>query len=111
MRPTHAGFKIASCAVAFLFGWSAPSYAANWTPLTNPSPTPGGTMMLLTDGTVMVQGHPFKGPIRFRRHTSSADGTTAVDVFHRKVKFPAIAEIPADGTQQSVMKGTIVTGT
>jgi hypothetical protein len=33
----------------------------------------------------------------------------AADLFHRKVKFPAIAEIPADGTQQLVMKGTIVT--
>jgi hypothetical protein len=34
----------------------------------------------------------------------------AADVFHRKVKFPAIAEIPADGAHPLVMKGTIVTG-
>src|SRR5258705_6211136 len=74
MRPTHAGFKIASCAVALLFGWSAPSYAAKWTPLTNPSPTPGGTMMLLTDGTVMVQGYPFN---TWMRLTPSAKGSYA----------------------------------
>jgi hypothetical protein len=72
MRPTHAGFKIASCAVALLFGWSAPSYAAKWTPLTSPSPTPGGTMMLLTDGTVMVQGNPFN---TWMRLTPSAKGS------------------------------------
>jgi len=34
----------------------------------------------------------------------------AADVLHGKVKFPAIADIPADGTQPLVMKGTIVTG-
>ena len=74
MRPRHAGFKIATCAVALLLGWSAPSHAAKWTPLTNPSPSSSGTMMLLTDGTVMVQGNPFN---TWMRLTPSAKGSYA----------------------------------
>jgi Kelch motif protein len=41
-----------------LTGWASPSNAQSWTPLVNLSPDFAGTMMLLTDGSVMVQGYP-----------------------------------------------------
>jgi len=34
-----------------------PGWAADWTKLTNAAPDSAGTMLLLTDGTVMVQGY------------------------------------------------------
>ena len=36
--------------------WAVPGEAASWTKLTNLAPDAAGTMLLLTDGTVMVQG-------------------------------------------------------
>ncbi|HEU4373242.1 MAG TPA: kelch repeat-containing protein [Telluria sp.] len=47
-----------ACALALTVAWSAPAQAAKWTALTNPAPSAAGTMMLLTDGTVMVHGSP-----------------------------------------------------
>src|SRR5215467_1904854 len=37
--------------------WAALGHAASWTPLSNRAPGSTGTMLLLTDGTVMVQGY------------------------------------------------------
>lgn len=37
--------------------WAVPSETASWTKLTNLAPDNAGTMLLLTDGTVMVQGY------------------------------------------------------
>jgi hypothetical protein len=42
---------------AFLLAWASPGIAQSWTPLVNFSPDFAGTMMLLTDGRVMVQGY------------------------------------------------------
>jgi len=39
-----------------LLAGAAQSRAADWTPLTNLAPSDAGTMLLLTDATVMVQG-------------------------------------------------------
>lgn len=47
---------IAALISGLLIGWSVPSKAASWTPLTSLAPDFAGTMILLTDGTVMVQG-------------------------------------------------------
>lgn len=63
---------IAAGALALTLGWSAASPAATWTKLTNVAPGSTGTMMLLTDGTVMVQGNPFN---RWMRLTPSATGS------------------------------------
>lgn len=41
-----------------LIGWASPSNAQSWTALVNLAPDFAGTMMLLTDGSVMVQGYP-----------------------------------------------------
>lgn len=77
VSPRQASFAIATYAVALLLGWSTPSHAAKWTPLSNLSPSSSGTMMLLTDGTVMVQGNPFNTWVRLTPSTkgSYADGT------------------------------------
>jgi hypothetical protein len=40
-----------------LLGGAVPSGAASWTQLTNVAPDYAGTMLLLTDATVMVQGY------------------------------------------------------
>ena len=72
--PRHAGLKSWTWAITLLLGWSVPSHGAKWTPLTNPSPSSAGTMMLLTDGTVMVQGNPFN---TWMRLTPSAKGSYA----------------------------------
>jgi hypothetical protein len=47
-----------SCVLVCVVGWSASIQAAGWTKLTNLAPSSAGTMLLLTDGTVMVQGSP-----------------------------------------------------
>lgn len=49
---------VLSCALALIVGWSGSAGAAKWTQLTNLAPSAAGTMLLLTDGTVMVQGNP-----------------------------------------------------
>lgn len=49
---------VLTCALALIVGWSASAQAAKWTQLTNLAPSAAGTMLLLTDGTVMVQGSP-----------------------------------------------------
>lgn len=48
-------YVLLTCLV--LAGWTTLVDAANWTPLTNVAPDNAGTMLLLTDGTVMVQGY------------------------------------------------------
>src|SRR5215471_14420218 len=45
----------AALTVALLLGWAKPGVAAGWTPLAALAPNFPGTMILLTDGTVMVQ--------------------------------------------------------
>jgi Kelch motif len=66
---------VLSSAIALVLLASARNvHAAQWTPLTNPSPSPSGTMMLLTDGTVMVQGNPLN---TWMRLTPSAKGSYA----------------------------------
>ena len=49
---------VLACALALIVGWSTSSEAAKWTQLANLAPSAAGTMLLLTDGTVMVQGNP-----------------------------------------------------
>jgi hypothetical protein len=56
-RPPAKSAALA-CALALIVGWSTPSEAARWTKLSNLAPSAAGTMLLLTDGTVMVQGDP-----------------------------------------------------
>jgi hypothetical protein len=65
---------VLSCALALLLGWSASSEAAKWTPLANLAPSPAGTMLLLTDGTVMVHGNPFD---TWMRLSPAANGSYA----------------------------------
>ena len=66
-----------ACALACTLGWSVSSQAASWTPLTNLAPTEVSTMMLLTDGTVMVQGNPLNTWLRLSPAASGsyANGT------------------------------------
>lgn len=68
---------IANCSLALVVGWSAASEAATWTKLTNVAPNYTGTMQLLTDGTVMVQGVPFNTWMRLTPSPSGSyiDGT------------------------------------
>jgi len=40
-----------------ILAWTALGHAASWTPLSSLAPDYTGTMLLLTDGTVMVQGY------------------------------------------------------
>ena len=58
-RPTMRKTSIlhASLAAALLLGWAAPSTAATWTALSNSPPDFPGTMLQLTDGTVIVQNN------------------------------------------------------
>lgn len=63
---------IANCSLALMVGWSLPSDAATWTKLTHAAPGYTGTMLLLTDGTVMTQGIPFN---TWMRLTPSATGS------------------------------------
>jgi len=70
----QARFTIATYIVALFLACCAPAYAAKWTPLTNLSPSGSGTMLLLTDGSVMVQGIPFDTWVRL---TPSAKGSYA----------------------------------
>lgn len=71
---------LSACAVGILLGSYASAYAAKWTQVTNlaPSldapPSATGTMLLLTDGTVMVQGNPLN---TWMRLTPSAKGSYA----------------------------------
>jgi hypothetical protein len=44
--------------LALLAGFAVPGYAGDWTPLVSSAPASPGTLVLLTDGTVMVQGFP-----------------------------------------------------
>lgn len=61
-----------ACAVALLIGPWGLAYAAKWTPVANLPASPTGTMLLLTDGTVMVQGNPYD---TWMRLTPSATGS------------------------------------
>jgi len=64
-----------SLVAGILFASSLSSQAATWTPLTNLAPTSGGTMLLLTDGTVMMQGaNPYSTWVRL---TPSSTGSFA----------------------------------
>ena len=45
----------ALCLTTAMFALAIQASAATWTPLTNLAPSTGGTMLLLTDGTIMVQ--------------------------------------------------------
>lgn len=71
--------KIAAsaCALACMVGWSVSSQSATWTKLTNLAPSSVGTMMLLTDGTVMVQGDPLNTWLRLTPSSTGSyvDGT------------------------------------
>ena len=73
VRP-QTKLALKACVLAFILGWSSSSHAAKWTRLTNLSPSSSGTMMLLTDGTVMVQGNPFN---TWMRLTPSPNGSYA----------------------------------
>ncbi|HMF02982.1 MAG TPA: hypothetical protein VKK06_24045, partial [Terriglobia bacterium] len=55
-RKRMLGLYITLSVVALL-AWSVSGQAATWNRLTFLSPDSAGTMILLTDGTVMVQGH------------------------------------------------------
>lgn len=70
--PSVMKVAASACALACMVGWSVSSQAATWTKLTNPAPSSVGTMMLLTDGTVMVQGNPLD---QWLRLTPSATGS------------------------------------
>lgn len=66
-----------ACALACMVAWSGPSQSASWTKLTNLAPGTVGTMMLLTDGTVMVQGYPYNTWLRLSPSSTGSyiDGT------------------------------------
>lgn len=42
---------------ALIFAWSVSSDAATWTPVTNLAPSTTGTMLQMTDGTILVQNN------------------------------------------------------
>lgn len=71
MRP-RANAALIGIAVASILGWSASAPAATWTQVTTLAPSNAGTMMLLTDGTVMVQGNPMD---QWMRLTPSVKGS------------------------------------
>jgi len=75
--PRQAFFATASWALLLLLAWSVPSHAAQWIALTNLAPSDTSTMLLLTDGTVMVQGSPRDTWLRLApsANGSYADGT------------------------------------
>jgi hypothetical protein len=62
-----------SLTCALLAVCAVPGYAADWTPLVRSSPASPGTMLLLTDGTVMVQGFPDGG--RWMQLTPDSSGS------------------------------------
>ena len=57
--PEVMKMAVSACALACMLGWPLSSQAATWTKLANLAPSSVGTMMLLTDGTIMVQGVPY----------------------------------------------------
>ena len=80
MRQTRGrGLRIAACLIVLTFGaMTVSAGSANaagtgvWTPLKSPAPDLTGTMLLLTDGTVLVQGYVFGN--NWMRLTPDADG-------------------------------------
>jgi hypothetical protein len=75
--PMRFGLAFANCTIALFFGVSASAQAAKWTPLKSAAPSTVGTMLLLTDGTIMAQGNPFDTWMRLSPSStgSYADGT------------------------------------
>lgn len=76
MRPRVIA-AVVTCALALSVGWTSSAEAAKWTKVGQLAPSPAGTMMLLTDGTVMVQGIPFDSWMRLNpaANGSYASGT------------------------------------
>ncbi|MGF6920143.1 hypothetical protein [Paraburkholderia sp. 40] len=72
-----AKVKASACAIVCVLGWSTLGHAATWTKLTNAAPSGVGTMVLLTDGTVMVQGNPYDTWLRLSPSATGSyvDGT------------------------------------
>lgn len=62
--PKATKLLAAACAFACLMGASMSSRAATWTKLANLALSGVGTMMLLTDGTIMVHGVPYNRWLR-----------------------------------------------
>jgi hypothetical protein len=56
-RNKTVGAVRAAILSTLLAGWAAQADAATWTKLTNQSPSDPGTMMMLSDGTIMVQNY------------------------------------------------------
>ena len=70
-RRVFRRFALAAALASTLVGWASASFAAGWTPLVNLAPQSPGTMLMLPNGTVMVQGNSGQ----FMRLTPDATGS------------------------------------
>lgn len=62
-------------ASALLLVWAASSSAGTWTPLTNFAPTNSGTMLQMTDGTILAQSNIYPNYNGWNRLTPSSNGS------------------------------------
>ncbi len=68
--------------LALLLAWPSHMGAASWSPLLNPAPSRAGTMIQLTDGTIMVQQSDAQHWMRLTRDAfgSYINGTWSTDI-------------------------------